>query len=241
MADQHLENMSLERLRCIGRRLGIKDDEILDRQELIDAIEEILEERTSDRLRQNNEVMNLKGKKYDLIDDVCSEADGEPFFEIPEGYCETSVHMLLRDPHWAFVYWNLNSKDMETMKEQRGEFELTLRIHEFSHPRLPVTKCRNYFDIPVREEDSSWYVNLLKLGRWYVASLLAGNAEWSEVLASSNEIFSPEGYWVERVEELKADERELMLFHAAVTDYSGHEVDSVLVKSMLDTLGRNRQ
>lgn len=241
MAEQHLEQMTLARLRCIGRRLGIKDEEGLNRRELVQAIEEILEERSDDRLRLNNEVMNLRGKKYDLIDDICSESQGEPLYDIPESYADTSVQMLLRDPHWAFVYWNLNTKDLEEEKEARGEIGLVLRIHEFAHPRLPLTKCRNFFDISIREDDSSWYVNLLNLNRWYVASIIAVSGDWSEVLASSNEIFAPGGYWIDRVDELKCSERELALFHAAVTDFSGHEVDSMLVKTMLSELGGSRQ
>lgn len=237
MAEQNLESMSIKRLRCIGSRLGIKDDEILDQDELISAIEEILEERSADRYLKNNEVMNLKGKKYDLVDDLCTEAEGEPVYEIPEFYVETSVHVLLRDPHWAFVYWNLNLKDLEVMKEAHGQLQLVLRVHELSHPRLPLTKCRNFFDISVKEEDSSWYVNLLKPGSWYVASLIASAGDWSEMLTSSNEIYSPGGYWLERIDELKQNERELALFHSAVTDFSGHEVDSVLVKNILAELG----
>ncbi len=238
MADQHLDSMSVHRLRLIGKRLGIKDAQELNRAELIDTIEEILEERLDDRLSKNNEVMSLKGKKFDLFDDLCTEAVGEPIYDLPHSYAETSVHMILRDPYWAYVYWNINPKDIEVIKETRGTYSLVLRIHEFTHPRLPLSKCRKSFDIPIREEDTSWYVNLLDLSRWYVASLVAQAGTWSETLCGSNEIYSPGGYWIERIQELKSDQRELDLFHAAVTDLSGHEVDSVLVKSIMEELGR---
>lgn len=238
MADQHLGSMSIKRLRLIGTRLGINDVQDLLRDELIETIEDILEERLDDRLKNNNEVMSLKGKKFDLFDDLCTEAVGEPVYELPDFYADTSVHMMLRDPYWAFVYWNVNPKDLEVIKEQHGEVRLVLRIHEFSHPRLPLSKCKKSFDISVKEDDTSWYVNLLELSRWYVASLVAQSGNWSETLCSSNEIYSPGGYWLERIQELKANQRELDLFHAAVTDLSGHEVDSILVQTILEGLGR---
>ncbi len=237
MAEHNLETMSYQRLRCIGERLGIKGDELLDRSELIDAIKEILEERQLDRERINNEVMKLKGKKYDLVEDLNVEAEDFGMYPLPELYVETSVHMLLRDPHWAYVYWNVSPYQLETMKEAHPDSVLVLRIHQFSHPRLPLSKCQEFFDISVREDDASWYVTLPATGSWYAAALVAREeGVWAETLAVSNEIFSPSGYWLERVDELKENERELALFHAAVTDFSGHEVDSVLVKTILQKL-----
>jgi len=237
MIDQRLETMPMKRLRCIGERLGVKGSELNNRDDLIHAIEEILEERYAERQSSNNEVMKFKGTKYDLIDDLCTHQESEPIHQLPSMYIETSVHMMLRDPYWAYVYWNVSPYQLEELKEARSSLELKLRVHEFSHPRLPLSKNRDYFDISIREDDASWYVNLPKPGSWYVVSLLAVDGEsWQETLASSNEIYSPGGYWLERTDELKHDERELALFHSAVTDFSGHEVDSLLVKHILKQL-----
>ncbi len=234
--DNKLYGMTVKRLHCIADRLGIKDCETLKRNELVEAIEEALEEIGDERLQRNNEIMRLKGKLYDILDHICPPDDGTCSWVIPEAYHDTSIHLLLRDPFWAFAYWDVNQKELEIVREVHPDLQLKLRAYEFSQPRLPLSQCREYFDISVREHDNSWYINLNHTGCWYTVSLLAEEGEWQEILCSSNQVYSPLGYWTERVEELKRDKRHLELFKLGTSDANGHEVDSILVRSVLSQL-----
>lgn len=234
--DSKLQWMPVKRLQCVARRLGIKDCETLDRKDLIEAIEEALEDIGDERLQRNNEIMRLKGKLYDILDHICPADDDTCSWEIPEAYHDTAIHLLLRDPFWAYAYWDLNQKELELIREAHPELQLKLRVYEFTQPRLPLSQCREHFDISIRDHDSSWYINLNHTGRWYIVGLLAEEGEWHEILCSSNQVYSPKGYWSDRVDELKQDKRHLELFKLGASDANGHEVDSILVRSILSQL-----
>ncbi|MCF7945682.1 MAG: DUF4912 domain-containing protein [Spirochaetia bacterium] len=236
MSEKKLYSLPLEDLRCIVRRWGVKDADSLKRNDIIDLIEEIVEERKSDHRINNNEIMKLKGKKYDILEYFYSENESGELFEIPETYIETSVHLMLRDPFWAYAYWNLNPLDIDQISENHPSFELKLRVFEIDDENTPVNKVKTYFDIPIKAADKSWYINLSKLDTWYAAAVIAVDEGWCSRLCLSNRIFSPGGYWVHHIDELYNDKRALELFHAGSSDNSGHKVDSSVVSVILDEL-----
>ena len=105
---------------------------------------------------------------------------------------------MLRDPSWAFAYWDLSQEHLSAVTA-RQEPDLRLRVHETCDGEAAAAR---FFDIPVRSGERKWYINLPRSGRGYRAELILHSAGADKVLAASNEIDSPEL----TVEDLAKDE-----------------------------------
>ena len=236
MAENNLQSLTINDLRCIIRRWGVKNADDLVKSEIIELIEEIVEERKSDHRDNNNEIMKLKGKKYDILEFFYHEQAVKTSCTVPDIYMENSIHLLLRDPFWVFAYWNVNPLEMENLAGSCPEHELILRVYELEENSSPLSSAVSFFDIPVKKSDRSWYINLSVLDTWYKAALIAVTPEKMTKLCVSNSVFSPGGYWAHHVKELNADKRSLELFFAGTTDHTGHTEDSTVVRKILDEL-----
>jgi hypothetical protein len=238
MAVTWYESLTAEDLRRIAGKEGLKHAEKYDLQELIDILEEIQEEKIDERL-QNNDIMRLKGKMYDIFRDnpfrCCDE-----LFELPEVYADTKIVLLLRDPFWAFTYWDIHQLDLLKVKETNPDLELFLRIYELADPDNAIDTAVSSFEIPVQESDTSWYINLPNPDRGYVVDLFCDcmkNSGEIFLMARSNSVESPGGYWLEHVDGLRSKDRELELFMAGLTDNSGNVSDNPLVDKILSDAG----
>jgi len=97
------------------------------------------------------------------------------------------------------------------------------------------------FEIPVKAEDSSWYINLPTPGRWYQVDLIClANDDDEEVLCRSHMIESPGGYWLNKGEELRKDPDAFKLFLSGVTDGSGQITDNILIQKILAEMEDSR-
>ncbi len=191
MTKERLQLLSLEALQDIAGRIGLSRIDGIEKEILIEQILEAFEEDRSDRHNSSNIEMLVKEKKFDL---ACDEHFGgrngdEP--TLPETYNETIIVVLLRDPYWAFTYWDLNSEDrtrIDSAQEEEEENRLLIRVYEYDSD----SSERDSFDIPVRAADRSRYINLPRAGREYSVELLAASEEAEYVLARSNHIHSPD-------------------------------------------------
>ena len=88
------------------------------REELIEKILDALEESESERADANNDAMRLKSKKYDILQDYELKAQENQVYSIPERYNDTRIVLLLRDPLWAYTYWDLNESKVLELKSE---------------------------------------------------------------------------------------------------------------------------
>jgi uncharacterized protein len=49
--------------------------------------------------------------------------------ELPEGYGESRIVLMPRDPQWAYVYWDISNEHKEELRRQGG-FRLALRFYD---------------------------------------------------------------------------------------------------------------
>lgn len=100
-------------------------------------------------------------KKTSKVDELL-EVD-ESLGELPPTYDEDRAVLLVRDPQWAYAYWDLR-KALATRDPNHGDYRQILRVQEMSgHDGRPAY----FYDVPVPPYARSWYLKLPGDGRRY--------------------------------------------------------------------------
>ncbi len=227
MTRDRLSKYSMFDLYKIAENEGIQYDySDGDRDELIEKILEALEEDKTERDLANNDAMKLKNTKYDILQDYELEAQEKQVYSIPEKYNDTRIVMLLRDPLWAYTYWDINDNELNKMKEELFFEGFFLRVFELNTKKPsgenPYSKDNilDYYDIPVDEKDDSWYINLGKTGRHFgiqLCSIVHGKVS---VLSKSNVIKSPRGFVAKHIKDLSSDSDLMTVLMSGLWDYN---------------------
>lgn len=177
-----LEALSVEELCQVGRDLGIDVFSLIKKNELVEFILENIE--TDEE--SNNLLIRGEGLKYSAGKSRKDETFDSIDYPIPEMYDETRIVLMLRDPDWAFAYWDLNTSVIEQLKTDKDFESLLLRVYDFDDKSF-------YFDITVQFSDMSWYINLPNRNCSYIIELgYMSNGNYTS-LAESNKIHTPEG------------------------------------------------
>lgn len=58
--------------------------------------------------------------------------------ELPQSYGETVLHAMPKNPHTAYVYWDIDEKTCEAFERETSEFEAVLRI--YGQSEIPDTE-----------------------------------------------------------------------------------------------------
>ena len=197
-----------------------------DHKELIEKILEALDEDKAERLLSNNDAMKLKGTKYDILQDYELEAQEKQVYSIPENYNDTRIVLLLRDPLWAYTYWDINDKELNKMKDEIFFEGLLLRVFELKSKKIvdedvfSKDNIIDYYDIPIDEKDDSWYINLGKTGRHFGIQLCSISHGKVSILSKSNIIKSPRGFVAKHIEDLSNDSDLMTVLMSGLWDYN---------------------
>jgi hypothetical protein len=192
-----LDSLSLEELYALADRTGLDLPPGLERPFVIEEILDVLEEDSEDRRISQGEALHIDEKKYSEL--RIDEIDVDPGLDesMAVRYNETMVCAIVRDPSWAFAYWDVSDAELGSLRGEESAAGLFLRVAEISgagDPGASGNNHREYFDIPVSDSDLQWYINLPRSGvrfRIDLCARRAGQAGKLRVLARSNEVESP--------------------------------------------------
>ena len=190
MTKERLVSLSLDALRQLASRQGILAITDSDRDSLIDQILEAIEEERSDRQSADNMAMKVKEKKFGTRPEDEDSQEGGESLSLPDTYNETTAVLLLRDPLWAFAYWDIKRSDLEMLRDGASESRLFLRVFATAGDDSSPEHRGKFFDIPLKLEDRSWYINLPATGSKYFVQLVSRRSP-ERVLCSSNVVASP--------------------------------------------------
>jgi hypothetical protein len=98
---------------------------------------------------------------------------------------------MLRDPNWAFAYWEIDEKQMHQLKAQGGFEQLLLRVHDVELIDFDGSNSNSFFDIPIKPSDSNWYIYLPHQDCHYVLELGCTAKGRYHLIARSNVIHTP--------------------------------------------------
>ena len=192
----NIESLSDNELRNIAQQEDLEDWESLSREELIEGLEELYGE--DDELLYGNSA-NSKKKYVNTLTDVQSDnVLSLPGVErLPESYNDTSVHMVLKDSDWAFVFWSISPQQLSELEESGAG--LILRNTRLDGNDAPVAE----YDIDITSADTSWTVELPYAGFRYRVSLVAVSGEKESVICTSNTLETTESWFATHADALE--------------------------------------
>jgi hypothetical protein len=117
-------------------------------------------------------------------------ASSAPF---PRHYNITYVNVLVRDPLWAFAFWEINAHDRE-LHEKAGDFDgYCLRVEPEPAAASPLSKAvgDSSFTVQVGAGDSAWYLGFSPPGGTFRVELAALHREKPVVLSVSEPFTLP--------------------------------------------------
>ena len=160
MTRERLQSFSLEDLKRIARQEGLEAVEGLDQGALLELILEAFEDSRREREQESSLPILGEERKYELTQD--EELSGEPAglddLPLPPRYNETRVVPLVRDPHWAFAYWDIEETKARTVRKTPRFESLLLRVR--TEGDILFDNANPWFDIPIQFSDSGWYIYL---------------------------------------------------------------------------------
>ena len=151
------------------------------------------EETREEHRRTNNHSVRIEEAKYDNRANGELHGDDGEDIELPESYNETRIVLLLRDPAWAFAYWDLQTAESEAFRRSEEFVALLLRVYSLESPEQRIANCRTSFDIPITLHDNRWYIHLPDQESNYRLALVAVENDTERVLALSNVVAVPRG------------------------------------------------
>ncbi|TFH05327.1 MAG: DUF4912 domain-containing protein, partial [Spirochaetales bacterium] len=142
----------------------------------------------------NNHSVRIEETKYDVqaAERPASHAEAEDV-ELPDTYDENRIVVMLRDPAWAFAYWDIQGAQISAMQKSETFTGLVLRVTQSEDLQGDESAVHGSFDIPVTLMDSRWYIHLPQQPSYYQIALVAEYEESSQTLATSNVVLAPLG------------------------------------------------
>lgn len=202
-----LERMPLRQLRQIAERLGIPSYTRLRREDLIIAIVEIQHTRgIPAMLWQELEPQDvvIEAAKFDVGQEEPIELDlsdvDAGLTDLPDGYGESRIVLLPRDPQWAYVYWDVPNEHKEILRREGGQ-QLTLRLYDVTDLDLAYQAPHTVQEYGCDELARDWYLPIPVSDRDYCVEIgyRTGDGRWL-VLARSAAMRVPPVYpsdWIE--------------------------------------------
>ena len=175
MTKEVLRSLGFKDLKRLVALLDLDiDDKVLsassdiNRDGLIDSIHEELEEVRLEREEMNSLPIRYQEDRFSSVENLFgTDLDVDSAnFDFPDNYNVTRLVLMLRDPSWAFAYWDLSHQDRNRLKDLEKTDSLCIVLQE--QPRNDELMLEQV-EIPVALQDSKWYINLPRRGTSYQA------------------------------------------------------------------------
>ncbi len=219
-----IDSLSTQELRNIAEQEGIDGYCMLSREDLILLLKEIYEEDEDVEISRVNRKFLNGLTDYREIDKAVLELPGVE--ELPETYPNTEIHMLYKNPNWAYCYWGISPQDYARLEELNTE-SLILRT---TVTRGGSSKC---FDISVSLEDRAWTVSLPEHGGECFVSLIVEDGNAGLELAHSASLTLVDSYWLEHLTEIKDSDSYFKIYMSLLTTKEGLIAESPLLDEIL--------
>lgn len=118
---------------------------------------------------------------------------------LPDGYGDTLIVLLPRDPQWIFAYWEISDKTRNEITQKYGanifqKAKAAIRVYDVTHVNFNGQNANRSFDIFITPESKNWYIYVGMPKRSYCADLgLLVDDGVFITLARSNVVATPAG------------------------------------------------
>ena len=177
LSRQYLESISTADLISLADDYGIDIPDNLNRRFIIGELLEVADEMENEKKSDGN---------------ALKQADVTVPDTLPQSYNETQICAILRNPAWAFVFWDIKESDLHMLHADSSVNSLFLHISFYE--TAEAKKSIDSFDIQISINDREQYV-LIPGGKKFFTIDLAytAHSEAQSVLASTKCIEIPVG------------------------------------------------
>ncbi len=200
-----LEEMTLRQLRRVASECGVSRYSRMRKSQLLASIQEIQRTKFSYTPSRKLEAQEaVEAAKFELGQEdqtggSLSSVD-EGLADLPNGYGESRVVLMPRDPEWAYTYWDISNDRKQELRRQGGQ-QLALRIYDVTDVNLEIQSPHSIQEYPCDELAREWYVPIPVSDRDYAIDIgyRCADGRWL-VLARSAEVRVPPVYpsdWIE--------------------------------------------
>lgn len=170
----YLDTLSFADLSKIADEYGLDVPESFNRRFLIGEILELAEESK----KINGESMV-----------IASDGNEKIARELHKNYNESQISCVLRNPVWAFVFWNISESDSAELKTI-GDCELMIRVCVLSSPE--ELKPEHAFEVKASVDSQEQYVLLPSGQKYFRFELVYVSGNTGKVLAFSPVVSIPQ-------------------------------------------------
>lgn len=117
---------------------------------------------------------------------------------LPKQYNITFIEVLIRDPFWAFAFWEIKGSERENRERAPDFGGYRLRVSAIADrgalppmPPSPARQKEDSFTVPVGPEDTAWYLGFSPEGGRFVVELCAALGGKDTALAVSRPFTLP--------------------------------------------------
>jgi uncharacterized protein len=205
---ERLSGLSVDALYALADKMALDLPPELDRVFIIEALLEAFEEDNEDRKALGDAAVHIEEKKYSgsELDEIDASIDAAPCLECR--YNETVIHVIVKDPEWAFVFWDISDDEFDFLKEADGFSCLFLRV--IKEPGFDG-KGTASFDVVVGNDDDHWYLFLPEEDQSYRIDLYARFGTKSRLLTHSDVIRTPRALVADSFSSLEPSATELAM------------------------------
>ena len=200
-----LEEMTLRQLRRVASECGVSRYSRMRKSQLLASIQEIQRTKFSYSPSRKLEAQEaVEAAKFELGQEdrtggSLSSVD-EGLADLPNGYGESRVVLMPRDPEWAYTYWDIPNDRKEELRRQGGQ-QLALRIYDVTDVNLDIQSPHSIQEYPCDELAREWYVPIPVSDRDYAIDIgyRCPDGRWL-ILARSAQVRVPPVYpsdWIE--------------------------------------------
>lgn len=143
-------------------------------------------------------------------------------------YDETHLTLMVRDPQWIFLYWEISRADREMLGLAPEGFidSLVVRLHDVTGVEdFNGLNATRWYEIPITGGAISWYVNLPDVDREWCAELGILNEQGEFIqICRSNKVRTPRNFIVEEMDAewmTVSEELRQIIAHSADVTVSG--------------------
>lgn len=116
--------------------------------------------------------------------------------EPPASYGEDRIALLVRDPYWVHVYWDISREALlrakGILRDEWYEARSVLRVHDVTGVEFDGGNSNSFFDISIEGGATNWYVNTRVPNRSYCVEIgLLSRSGRFVLLARSNVATTP--------------------------------------------------
>ncbi|MFH1387673.1 MAG: DUF4912 domain-containing protein [bacterium] len=115
-----------------------------------------------------NTTLTAEASKYFLAEPDQPNLSIQSDFIFPAGYGDNRIVLMVRDPNWAYTYWEISS---QRLQEIAGELGKTIFNRSQKILRVYDTENWRYFDVDINSEAINWYLKMPETDHSYCVEI----------------------------------------------------------------------